>query len=363
MLSIISKRKIYALEISVFSPETDNLPLLTRLLLFAAYSNNSLTDVCTVSMIDEEIVRSEADRLAHMGIIACGLSGQLRTEPRGRRLWDDFMSVRNYRNSQHRIVFDPLAQAVKWLCPPDSLHVNEERATLLPHSYRMELAKAPVEILANLIGEVSPGLAEMIAGREDASVDVSLGPATGTLTSPLPLPLAGMMLPHPHTAVDPGIWNYVGSQQAPLPSQACSIEGPALRFHVTVGREGRRDNDTIIYLFDLVTGVIYKEEDVAKYMQLGPVEQVSPSAFQLPPRHTEADLYEALASGLLASLLPERGSRCRAAGWSVREETVTIRRGATEAVMVECAIRQAEVEGGWRFLRGRTDAPDCVRDA
>jgi len=245
----------------------------------------------------------------------------------------------------------------------DSVRMREGSAPLLPNSYRMELTKVPIEILASLIGEVSPGLAEMIAEREDWPADVSLGPATGTLTSPLPLPLARVMLPHPHTAIDHGIWNHGGDLQAPLPSQACSIEGPGLRFQVTAGREGRRDSDTTSYLFDQVTGVIHKEEDVAGYVRLGPVGQVSTSVFPLSPRHTETELYEALASGLLANLLPERGSRCRAAGWSVSEENVTIRRGATEAAMVECAIQQAEVEGGWRFLSSGTAAPDGVRGA
>lgn len=363
MILAESQRQLFSVGTSVSAPEVDSLPLLTRLLLFAAASSSSLEDVCTVSMIDEEIVRSEADELAHMGAIVCGLSGQLLAESPGRRLWDDFTCVRNYRNERHQMIFDPLARALRWLCPSDSVRMREGNAPFFPSSYSLELKKVPDEILAGLIRDVSPGLAGMISERENCAADVSLGPATDTLTSPLPLPLAMVMLPHPYTAIDQSILNQGGDLQTPLPSQAYSIEGPGLRFQVTVGREGRRERDSATFLFDQVTGVIHEEEDIAGYVRSGPVGQLSTSVFPLLPKYTESELCEALASGLLANLLPERGQRCWLAGWTIDEETVTIQRGATEAAMVESAVKQAEAEGNWRFWGRCTTAPDSLRGA
>lgn len=362
-LLAVSHRQVIAVETSIAAPEVDGLPLLTRLLLFAANGGGSLTDVCTVAMIDEDIIRSEADRLSQMGVIdLCGATGRIAlNDRRGRRLWNDFTCVREFRKGRHHMVFDPVARALRWVNPLDIIRVYEGAAPLLPERHRVELAKVPDEVLAGLIEEVSPGLANIFAGREDWPVDVSLGPTAGTLTSSLPLPAEMVMLPRPHTAIDSEVWRDRTDFTPPQPNHVYSIDGPALRFEVKVGREGQRGRDTIFYLFDLVTGVIHKEKDIEEYVQCTPVGPETASVFVLSPKHTGAELCEALASGLLGHLLPERGRRCREAGWSLGEEAVTLRRGATEIAIAACAVRQAKEEGGWHFWTSATVAQDSVR--
>lgn len=353
-----------SVETSITAPEVDGLPLLTRLLLFAADVGGSLADVCSVAMIDEDIIRSEANRLSHMGVIElCGTTERLAlNDRRGRRLWNDFTCVREFRKGHHHIVFDPVARALRWVKPSDPIRAYEGAASLLPERHRMELAKVPDDVLAKLIEEISPGLADIFAGREDCPpVDISLGPAAGTLTSSLLLPPEMVMIPRPHTSITPEIWRYGTDFAPPQPNQVYSIDGPALRFEVKVVHEGQRGKDTVTYLFDQVTGVIHKEKDIEGYMQCAPVGPEAVSVFVLPPKHTEAGLCEALASGLLGHLLPERGRRCREAGWSICVEAVTLRRGATEIAIAECAVRQAKEEGGWHFWTSATVAQDSVR--
>lgn len=358
-----SHRQLISVETSIVAHEVDDLPLITRLLLFAANGGGSLADVCTVAMIDENIIRCEAERLSNMGVIdLCGATGRLAlNERRGRRLWDDFACVREFRRGRHHMLFDPVARALRWLNPSDIIRVYEGAAQLLPERHRVELAKIPDEVLAELIEEVSPRLANIFVEREDWPVDVSLGPIAGTLTSSLSLPAEMVMLPRPHTAIDPEVWRDRADFTSLQPNHAYSIDGPALRFEVKVGREGQRGRDTVIYLFDQVTGVIHKEKDIEEYVQYAPVGPESASVFVLQPKYTGVELCEALASGLLGHFLPERGRRCREAGWSISEEPVTLRRGATEIAIAECAVRQAKDEGGWHFWTSATVAENSAR--
>jgi hypothetical protein len=362
-LLAVSHRQLVSVGTSILAPEVDGLPLLTRLLLFAANGGGSLANVCSVAMIDDDIIRCEADRLSQMGVIdLCGATGRLGlNDRRGRRLWNDFNCVREFRKGRHHMVFDPVARALRWVNPSDLIRVYEGAAPLLPERHRVELAKVPDEVLADLIEEVSPELANIFAEREDRPVDVSLGPTAGTLTSSLRLPAEMVILPRPHTAVDPGVWRDRTDFPPPQPNDLYSIDGPALRFEVKVGREGQQGRDTVIYLFDQVTGVIHKEKDIEEYVQCAPVGPETASVFVLPPKHTGAELCEALASGLLGHLLPERGRRCREAGWLIGEEAVTLRRGATEIAIAECAVRQAKEEGGWHFWTSATVAQNSVR--
>jgi hypothetical protein len=350
------RRQLAVLDISVTAPEVDGLPLLTRLLLFAADAGSSLADVCTVAMIGEEMIRSEAEALSHRGVIELDEdSGRLTLSARlGRRLWNDFTCVRMFRKARYRLVFDPLAEALRWVVPSDLIQARDSSTPLLRN--RIELVKLLDHSREALVAEISPSLAAMFASHgEDSLVNLAFGAATGTLDASLPLPSGMVFLPRPHTAINTDVWRF-GTDSAPPPDQLYAIDGPALRFEVLAGRQGQRSRDIIPYLFDQCTGVIHKEIDIQDYVRAAGSEPAAP--FMLPRRYEQAALCEALASGLLAHLLPERGRNCGTAGWSIGEQPVTLRRGATEGALAACAACRAQEESGWHVRLHTPDAQD-----
>lgn len=360
----VTRRPLAIVDPLLRAPEADNLPLLTRLVLFSADSGHRIADVCTVGIIEERIVRFEIEKLAQQNVVSLcpATDGLSLTGEQGRRLWNDFNQVRAFRKAGHRMIFDPLARALRWFAPSDAFAGEPVQVApiRLSSRQRSDLTQTRIEILARMMAEVSPGLAEMMSDREDGPVEVSLIPGSGTLNARLPLPFGMVMLPHPHTAIDPRIWRQ-GTERHAVPwSGGDSIQGPALRVRVSAAGRERRALPPVSYLFDQVTGVLHKETDVASYV-VGPavVDSSPDGAFLLPERHSEASLCEGLLSGLLGHLLPDRGRDCRDVRWVIDPEPVTLRRAADEAGMAECASIQARREGGWSFLF-QTQADDAL---
>lgn len=344
------RRSLGLVDVVVNTPEVDGLPLLTRLILFSANNGDTIDDIHAVALIDPTIIMSEATKLARMGVIAfCEQTGQLTLDKaRGQRLWRDFDCVRTFRKGGHRMVFDPLAMAFRWITPSD--RVRRIESSPLARHYHSALAKVPEQIITELIAHISPALAHMATEREDGPVEkLSLAATPEGLDATLSIPTAMIQLPHPHTILDRQVWRHVTDQPPPSEGEGWAIDGPALRLPVSIRRSGNRGVETEVYIFDQVTGTIHTEGNVAAYL----APTLGNSSFALSAKHDEDELCEALASsGLLGDLLPERGRRCRETRWAIDPTPITLRRWVSEVTLAECAVRQAKAEGHWHFCTG-----------
>ncbi len=182
--------------VRVSAPDLESLSVLTKLALMAASRSNTIEDLAAVTMLDQNVIKAEINKLVEGGVILMHSGGLLELTDVGHRVWERFNVVSGITKSGHEVTVDLFSN--QWFWKKDSSEsARAATARRLPtRVFRETLGNPNINKLVDLVLERYPALTrtELDDGHYEVFMEVT---RNGDSVRHLLVPQAALKLPFP----------------------------------------------------------------------------------------------------------------------------------------------------------------------
>lgn len=182
--------------VRVSAPDLENLSVLTKLSLMAASRGNSLSDLTAVTLLDENVIKAELNKLMEDGVILMRNGDQLELTDIGHRVWERFNVVSGINKNGHEVTVDLFFNQWFWSQDSSDSAQTEMTGRLPTRVFRETLGNPKIDKLVDLVLERYPTLtrAEFDDGHYEVFMEVT---RNGDAVRHVVVPQAAFKLPFP----------------------------------------------------------------------------------------------------------------------------------------------------------------------